>query len=205
MGKIKKEEYLDGNNTGETPLDDVSGLIPLHITTRPELNEAEFINIAEASQYYLFNINVLNKFKVTKENLFEVHKKMFYKVWDWAGKKRKSNKNIGVPAYKIDEEIKKLIDDYNFWLNEKMDNLGLAARVHHRLVYIHPFEGGNGRWSRLVANILCYKNTKRLIKWPENELQLKKKSSFRDKYLKALKEADHGSYDLLTKLHKEII
>lgn len=194
-----------GVKEGETNLDDVSGLIPLYITTRAELNEAEFVNITEASQYYLFNKNILNKFEVTKENLFKVHKKMFYKVWDWAGKKRISNKNIGVVAYKIDEEIKKLIADYYFWVKEKLDVVEIVSRLHHRLDYIHPFEGGNGRWSRLVVNIVFYKNTRKLIKWPEDELQLKKKSSLRDKYLEALKEADKGRYEELIKLHRELI
>jgi Fic family protein len=28
----------------------------------------------------------------------------------------------------------------------------LAVRLHHRLVSVHPFPNGNGRWSRLAAD-----------------------------------------------------
>ena len=177
MGEL--ENSLDGG----TILEDASGLIPMHITTRKELYEAEFINVTEAVQYYLSKSGSLNKFEITRQILFDVHKRMFNKVWNWAGKKRTSSKNIGITLYKIDEEIKKLIDDYNFWIKENMDIVELVARLHHRLVWIHPFEGGNGRWSRLVANLIYCKNTKTLLNWPEDELQLKKKSSFREKYL----------------------
>ena len=86
-----------------------------------------------------------------------------------------------------------------------MDILETVTRLHHRLVWVHPFEGGNGRWSRLVANIIYYKNTKRFIKWTDNELQLKKKLSFREKYLNALQKADNGRFGQLIMLHKELI
>ena len=200
MGGLEKSSI-----EGETFLEDASGLVPMHITTRKELYEAEFINITEATQYYLSSPNLLNKFDITRQTLFAVHKRMFKKVWDWAGKKRNSNKNIGIAPYKIDEEIKKLTDDYNFWAKENMEIIEIAAHLHHRLVWIHPFEGGNGRWSRFVANLIYYKNTKIFLTWPEDELQLKKKSSFREKYLKALQEADDGKYDQLIKLHRELM
>ena len=200
MGRLE-----EGNLEGETFLEDASGLILMHITTRKELNEAEFINITEATQYYLSSPNLLNRFEITRQTLFDLHKKMFSKVWSWAGKNRTSNKNIGISPYKIDEEIKKLIDNYHFWIKENTEIIEVAARLHNRLVWIHPFEGGNGRWSRFVANLIYYKNTRTLLNWPEDELQLKKKSSFREKYLKALQEADSGKYDHLIKLHKELV
>lgn len=201
---IEKSDFREKNDPGETFLDDVSGLILLHITTRKELYEAEFANISEATQYYLSSQSKLSRFELTYKVLFEVHKRMFNKVWNWAGKKRTSEKNIGIPVYKIDEEIQKLIGDYGFWLKE-FEILETAVRLHHKFVWIHPFEGGNGRWSRLVSNIIYYKYTKKLIFWPENELQLKKKLSFREKYLEALHEADNGRYKELIKLHKELI
>ena len=199
MGRLEK------NISGGTILEDASGLIPMYITTRKELYEAEFINITEATQYYLSNSNLLTRFEITRQTLFEVHKRMFDKVWSWAGKKRTSNKNIGIAPHKIDEEIKKLIDDYNFWTKGNMKIIEIVARLHHRLVWIHPFEGGNGRWNRFTANLIYYKNTKALLSWPEDELQLKKKSSFREKYLTALHEADNSKYEQLVKLHNELI
>ena len=205
MGNLDPDEFLGSTGSGETFLDDISGLIPEHITTRKELYEAEFVNITHATQFYLSSPARLKKFNLTREKLFELHKNMFNKVWLWAGKKRTTNKNIGVLAYKIDEEVQKLIDDYDFWIKNNMDILEIIARAHHRLVWIHPFDGGNGRWCRLLTNILLYKKTKMLLLWPEDELQLKNKSSFRSRYLKALRNADTGKLDELIKIHKYLI
>ena len=199
-----EEELKERNNESETFLEDVSGLIPVYITTRKELYEAEFINVSEATRDYLLNSVKLNKFEITRESLFALHKKMFENVWSWAGKKRNTTKNIGVQAYKIDEEIQKLTGDYHFWEQKKFELIEIIARLQHRLVWIHPFEGGNGRWSRLTASLIYYKNTKHLIKWPEEELQLKDKSTFREKYLSALREADKGHYNSLIALLKKV-
>ena len=45
-----------------------------------------------------------------------LHQRMFGRVWNWAGRFRKSGKNIGVDAYRIPSELKLLCDDCNFWL-----------------------------------------------------------------------------------------
>ncbi len=202
MGRIGD---LEESSSGETSLDDASGLIPSYITNRKELYEAEFLNISEATKFYLSNPSKINKFKITREDIFLLHKKMFSDVWSWAGKKRASNKNIGVDFFKIDEEIKKLEGDFLFWEREDVDLIELITKLHHRLVWIHPFEGGNGRWSRMVTNLIFYKHKKTFIKWPDDEIQLKKKSSFRELYLEALKEADNSNIKKLTELFKTLI
>ena len=205
MARIERENLGQIIDEGKTILDDVSGLILLHVTTRKELYEAEFINISDATKFYLLNPKQLSKFKIERQSLFNLHKRMFDKVWDWAGKKRASHKNIGIPAYKIEEEIQKFTDDYSFWEKDNMDLLELIARLQHKLVWIHPFEGGNGRWSRLVGNIVYYEKYKKLIKWPEEKLQLKNKSSFREQYLEALREADKGRYNSMIALLKKLV
>ena len=200
MGRLSNYK----NKPGETPFD-ADGLIPSYITTRKELDEAEFLNISEATKFYLSNLSKINKFKMIREDLFDLHKRMFSNVWSWAGKKRASNKNIGVEFFKVDEEIKKLEGDFIFWEENNTDLIELIAKLHHRLVWIHPFEGGNGRWSRLVTNLILYKKLKKMIEWPDDEIQLKKASSFRENYLKALKESDEGRFKKLTELFKILI
>jgi Fic-DOC domain mobile mystery protein B len=195
MGRIGDYE----SKPGETPLDDASGLLPLYITTRKELDEAEFLNLSEATKFYLSNPSKINNFEIIREDLFDLHKKMFCNVWSWAGKKRTSNKNIGVDFFKIDEEIRKLEGDFKYWEKEKNDFIELIAKLHHRLVWIHPFEGGNGRWSRMVVNFIYYKQKKAFIKWPYEE------SSFRDKYLEALREADDHKFEKLLGVFKVLI
>ena len=72
--------------------------------------------------------------------------------------RRKTNKNIGVDKTLIAVELRKLIDDCKFWIDNKtFDPEEIAIRFSHRLVKIHVFPNGNGRHSRLVADILISK------------------------------------------------
>ncbi len=187
---------------GATPLTltDLDGLLPRYITTRKELNDAEFKNISEASKTYLLS---KKKFHFTIGNLYKIHKDMFGNVWAWAGKKRKTNKNIGVDKAHIDVELKKLIDDLECWQNQNMNAIEISARLHHRLVYIHPFNNGNGRWARLVVNLFLKDNLNSYLDFPEDELLLT--TSIRKTYIKALQEADNLNYGLLIDLHKKYI
>ena len=59
---------------GATPLtpEDLEGLLPKYITTREELNDAEFKNITEASKKYLLS---RKKMQFTTNDLFKIHKK----------------------------------------------------------------------------------------------------------------------------------
>ena len=126
---------------------------------------------------------------------------MFGNVWEWAGKFRTTELSIGIKAYQIPTALKKLVDDINYWDKHKtFDIYEISARLHHRAVQIHPFKNGNGRWSRMLANIYLYQNDSMPIKWQENLLS--KENPKRDKYVQVLKSADKGDYIMLIKMHK---
>ncbi len=92
---------------------------------------------------------------LSDEFLMEFHKRLFGKVWGWAGKYRLTEKNIGVSPSSISVEVKNLIDDTQYWVDKNIyQPIELAARFHHRLVKIHPFPNGNGRHARLMVNAL---------------------------------------------------
>jgi fido (protein-threonine AMPylation protein) len=56
-------------------------------------------------------------------------------VWDWAGKFRKTDKNIGVDKHRIGIELRKLLDDTRYWIDNKTyEPDEIATRFHHRLV-----------------------------------------------------------------------
>ncbi len=63
-------------------------------------------------------------------------------------------------------EINKVISDVRYWISEETFSADeVAARFHHRLVWIHPFPNGNGRWARTMADILlCSSLTQNNIK-----------------------------------------
>jgi Fic family protein len=76
-----------------------------------------------------------------------------------------------------------------------------AARLHHRAVAIHPFANGNGRWSRMLANIWLRRNGARWTEWPEATIGAS--SVIRGRYLDALRAADAGDLGPLTAMHAE--
>lgn len=77
---------------------------------------------------------------------------MFGGVCEWAGIFRNPNKNIGVDKYQIGVDLRMLLDDCRFWIEEKIyDEDEIAIRFKHRIVSIHCFANGNGRHSRLLG------------------------------------------------------
>ena len=121
------------------------------ITNRSELNEMETAGIAEAEIWLMTN----KKDILSESFLKTLHKKMFGEVWLWAGSFRTTERNIGVAPYNIQPELRKLFDDIKYWIeNKTYPEKEIAIRFHHRLVQIHPFPNGNGRISRLMADLL---------------------------------------------------
>ena len=174
-----------------TPLTDEEReeLIPSYITLRSELNEAEQRNILEAEEWaFSRKLNVLSE-----HFLKELHKKMLGKVWKWAGKTRLSERNIGVAVYRISTGLRQLINDCQYWIDNKTyEPDEIAARFSHRLVQIHPFPNGNGRHSRTVADLLLVNLGQERFSWGSENLV--DACETRQKYIDALHAADKHDY-----------
>jgi len=184
-----------------TYIDDISGL-KLDITKQYTIDEIylyEAKNITKATLKYLSAIPSKKLAPFSYEWFMTLHKDMFGDVWDWAGKLRQVELSIGVKAYLVNIELKKLVDDLEFWhKNKTFETIEIASRVHHRAVKIHPFLNGNGRWSRMLANIYLKQNGLKPTRWNENLLS--KENLHRDDYIKALKQADNGDYSALIEM-----
>ena len=188
---------------GATPLDDVSGLklSKKNVYTLQEMYIKEAENIANATIKYLSATPSKKEAPFSYVWLLKLHDEMFADVWEWAGKLRQCELSIGVKAYLVSTELKKLVDDIEFWnKNRTFDNIETATRIHHRAVQIHPFQNGNGRWSRMLANIYLRQNGLMPVRWQEDLLA--KENPNREQYIKALKEADNGDYRALIKMHE---
>ncbi len=186
-----------------TPLDDVSGLkLPSSkVYTLQDIYLAEAQNIARATLQYLSAPPNKKEAPFTYEWLLKLHVDMFGDVWEWAGKTRQVELSIGIKAYLVSVELKKLVDDLHYWdLNKTYDVYEIAARLHHRAVQIHPFQNGNGRWSRMLANIYMRQNGLMPVKWQEDLLA--KENPQRLHYIDALKKADNHDYEDLIEMHK---
>jgi len=183
---------------GETPIDDVSGLIPKGVLTRGDLNKVEAVNIAKAMVKYL--VGRLDEKAAPFDFVWflQLHQEMFGDVWKWAGKLRTSATNIGVSPSQIETRLYDLTNNLPHW--KDMPLIEQAALLHHEAVFIHPFKNGNGRWSRMLANIWLYRNGHPLTQWPDSSLS--EESPIRTEYLAAIKAADNRDYDPLNELHR---
>jgi fido (protein-threonine AMPylation protein) len=77
-----------------------------------------------------------------------------------------------VESWKIQPELYQTIQDVAYWIENKTyapDEI--AVRFHHRLVLVHPFPNGNGRWSRLAADLLIVKLGSSRFSWGCSNLQ----------------------------------
>lgn len=159
------------------------------VTTRSELNELETKGIADAEIWLL-----KNKKDILSETFIKtLHKKMFGNIWKWAGTFRTTERNIGVAPYEIQPKLRILLDDIKFWIDNKtFSELEIAVRFHHRLVQIHPFPNGNGRISRIMADLIMRNFGLHDLDWGSRNLT--EISELRTKYIFALQEADRGNY-----------
>lgn len=186
---------------GQTPLDDLSGLRDRSIHTTAELNTAEAENIRKATLKYLGSKPSSRTARFDVAWLKKLHEEMLGEVWTWGGTLRTTAKNIGSPPYQIETDLYNLVEDLKEWTNSGMSLDEQAVRLHHVAVRIHPFPNGNGRWSRMVANIWLKLNDAEPVEWPETTIGTA--STIRDRYLEAVKAADQGDYTPLCELHRE--
>jgi Fic-DOC domain mobile mystery protein B len=176
---------------GATPLDpdEMEGLKFKHITTRGELDELEQVNIESG----LIWLSRQRQDVLTDDFAVNLHKRLFGEVWSWAGTLRRTEKNIGIDPLQIGVQLRMLMDDARYWADNKtFDPIEAAIRLHHRMVFIHPFPNGNGRHARIIADtILTRVYGAPPIDWAGGH-DLQRMNDRRKNYIAALRAADKG-------------
>lgn len=179
---------------GQTPLDEEEkeGLKIKSITTQGELDQFEQLNIESAIEW-IIRSNLKAENILTEKLIKDLHKKMFGDVWKWAGQFRKTDKNIGVKWTRIGIELKNLMDDTIYWIdNNTYVPVEIAIRFKHRIVAIHCFPNGNGRHSRLMADVIIESIFgKEVFSWQTSNMI--KADKTRKEYIAALRQADIGN------------
>ena len=177
--------HADDAATPLTP-EERNGLIPTYITLRGELNELEQQNILDADQWAS-----RRRRNVTDEAFLRgLHRRMFNRVWRWAGIYRTSERNLGIESYRIQPELRQFLDDARYWIEHSTYGPDeLAVRFHYRLVSIHPFPNGNGRWSRLAGDLMIVQQGNPRFTWGSTNLQ--EANDVRRTYINALRRADN--------------
>lgn len=177
---------------GATPLDEDErdALIPKHIALQTELNEWEQVNIFEAVQWGFAR---RHPHILSVEFIQTLHTKMFNETWTWAGNFRKTIKNIGIAPYDIPQELGKLCADVDVQVQSPFLSFDeIAARLHHRLVWIHPFPNGNGRHARIYTDLFLTHHGHLPFTWGQENLVTPTQT--RKDYIQALREADRHNF-----------
>lgn len=178
---------------GDTPLDpsDADGLIPTWVTFRSELNAVEQENIVEAVLWA--SGKTWDRAAFDREWPKELHRRMFNKVWRWAGRYRRTDTNIGLPWHQIEMAVEDLILNLGAQLAHPealpWSPQELAVRFHYQMVTIHPFPNGNGRHARLAADIVLSALGHDPLPWGDTS-RLTEKGPLRAEYIAALRNVD---------------
>ena len=193
MVQVIRVELADAQ--GATPLDPdtLSGLKLSHIATQAHLNTAEEANVLSALAW---SKRSRSNDILSRAFIQSLHKRMFGDVWRWAGIWRKRETSIGVDPATIPPRVEALLGDVRYWAaNATFDRDEIAIRLHHQLVSIHPFPNGNGRHTRLMADLLVGRLGGAPFSW--GGANLSAAGDVRERYIDALRSADRGDLSSL--------
>ena len=132
-------------------------------------------------------VESLTNRSLEESNILKVHEMIFSGIVENAGNCRNAQVYIEgtdylpPPAFEVPTLVKELLE----WLTknpEELRPIEIAAVFHHKLVSIHPFDDGNGRVARLLANLLLLKHG-----YPFTVT----KNVDRRRYYDTLRKADH--------------
>lgn len=120
----------------------------------------------------------------------DLHRRLYEAVWTWGGRQRSRETNIGVAPEQISVALRSALDDLRFrWdSGQTRDARELGISTHAELVRIHPFVDGNGRTTRLLADLVF------LAAQGEGEVLAYDWDFDRDTYVRLLREYD-GTLD----------
>ncbi|BCZ21735.1 Fic family protein [Mycobacterium senriense] len=152
---------------GETPLphDELTALLPevVEVLDKP-VTRAAVYDLEQGLQDRLFDElmpSALDGSLPLNELLSDyfvrgLHARLFGPVWNWAGRWRRLELNIGVAPEQIAVKLRNALDTiaYRWERTEDWTPRQLGIVVHAETVRIHPFVDGNGRTTRFLADLV---------------------------------------------------
>jgi Fic-DOC domain mobile mystery protein B len=170
---------------------DRAELIPTWIATRGDLFAAEQDNIANG----LLGVAPATETLLDDLYLRALHRRMFNQVWRWAGRYRLRQTNLGIEPARIPAAVRHLVADVSMWVAHGVFPADeLCVRFHHQLVAIHPFLNGNGRHTRIAADLLAASLGEPIFTWGAR-LRVTT-AELRATYQAALRRADADADDI---------
>jgi len=152
---------------GETPVpgDELDALLPgLRDLLGEPITRAAIYDFEQAVQEQVVEERLMAVFEgrvglhelLTDRTLRQLHAQLYQDIWGWAGLLRKSELNIGVAPEHVAVELRTSMDTIRYRWEHTSDwtarELGIV--VHAEATRIHPFVDGNGRSTRLLADLV---------------------------------------------------
>lgn len=174
---------------GQTPIDESirKELKHRHIQDMHELYELESENIALGIAWS----KSTSKTHLDYLTWLELHKHMLCDIWKFAGVIRKvelANTDFHQP-YDVLPSLRNLELDLKTWIEFNHPPQEMMAKFHERLLTIHPFRDGNGRWSRVLTEFMCERLGFDQPTWGSKTIVGDEER--RNRYIEAVKKARH--------------
>ncbi len=189
---------MEDNQTNWTPFPDDN---ILGLNDKNHINEIEATGITNA-ELFIFELETESELSTTL--ILELHEIAFGKLYDWAGKWRKTEVSVGqlIPPKpnQVLQSMYQFIDNLNFKISiskSRDEHLDCLVYSHYEFIKIHPFNNGNGRTGRILMNLVALK-----FGYQPLELYYREGES-RKFYIDAMKAADNGNYEMLSNLISE--
>lgn len=133
----------------------------LGITTRDEMNRAELMLLRKL---YVSVLQSPHLGQITVRLIRQWHRRWLGNLYAWAGYERSVNMSKDGFPFAAADRIPALLDDFDkrylarytpcFGMS-RLDLVDAIALTHVEFILIHPFREGNGRISRLLADVMA--------------------------------------------------
>lgn len=153
----------------------------LGIVDSDEMDNAELVLLEKLYQSVFeqdFPLGV-----ITVGRLRSWHRRWFGNIYEWAGEERTVNISKGGFMFAPSAQLLKLLNDFDTnYLARYTPCVGMSkeqlieaiAITHVELILIHPFREGNGRLSRLLADVMAVQAGYKPLdyqSWEQNKTQ----------------------------------
>ena len=134
----------------------------LGITVPEDMDDVELTLLEKLYEWVL--LDNLPSGEINVAHLKQWHKNWLGNVYDWAGEERSVNMSKGDFHFAIAAQIPKLLSTFErdclkkFTPCSEIDDEALIEAIavsHVEFILIHPFREGNGRLSRLLADVMA--------------------------------------------------